>query len=46
MERIRAPLSRDERKQQAQVVIDTSRDMESTKRQTLEKWRELQSRLP
>jgi len=45
MERIRAQMSRDERKKRAKVVIDTSRDMESTKRQTLEEWRKLQSRL-
>lgn len=45
MERIRAQMSRDARKRRAQVVIDTSGDMESTKRQTLELWRELQARL-
>jgi dephospho-CoA kinase len=45
MERIRAQMSRDERKRRAQVVIDTSGDMESTKRQTLEQWGDLQERL-
>lgn len=45
MERIRAQMSRDDRKSRAKVIIDTSGEMESTKRQTLEEWRELQSRL-
>jgi dephospho-CoA kinase len=46
MERIRSQMSRDERKQRAQKVIDTSGDMEATRRQTLELWGELQERLP
>lgn len=45
MERIRSQMSRDDRKVRAKVVIDTSGDMDSTKRQTLEQWQELQSRL-
>jgi dephospho-CoA kinase len=42
--RIRAQMSNDERVSRADIVIDTSGDMESTKRQTLERWQELLAR--
>jgi dephospho-CoA kinase len=45
MERIRAQMSTEERKRRAAVVIDTSGDMESTRRQTLDHWQDLQNRL-
>ncbi|MEO6197652.1 MAG: dephospho-CoA kinase [Dehalococcoidia bacterium] len=46
MERIRAQMPNDERVQRADIVIDTSEDMEQTIARTLEKWEELQRRLP
>jgi dephospho-CoA kinase len=45
MERIRAQMSTEERMKRANASIDTSGDMESTRRQTLELWQELQKRL-
>lgn len=45
MERIRSQMTTDERISRADHVIDTSGDMEQTKRQTLECWRALQGRL-
>jgi dephospho-CoA kinase len=45
MERIRAQMSTEERMKRANAAIDTSGDMESTRRQTLELWQELQKRL-
>jgi dephospho-CoA kinase len=45
MERIRAQMSPEERMKRANAAIDTSGDMESTRRQTLELWQELQKRL-
>jgi dephospho-CoA kinase len=45
MERIRAQMSPEERMKRANASIDTSGDMESTRRQTLELWQELQKRL-
>ena len=45
MERIRAQMSNDERTARANVVLDTSGDMDQTIRETREKWGELQTRL-
>jgi dephospho-CoA kinase len=45
MDRIRAQMSNEQRKQRASVVIDTSGDMESTRRQASEQWKKLRSRL-
>jgi dephospho-CoA kinase len=45
MERIRAQMSTEERMKRANAAIDTNGDMESTRRQTLELWQELQKRL-
>jgi dephospho-CoA kinase len=45
MERIRSQMSREKRKERAVKVIDTSGDMDSTRRQALECWEELQRRL-
>jgi dephospho-CoA kinase len=45
MERIRSQLSTEERVKRANCVIDTSGDMEQTRRETLERWQELQGRL-
>lgn len=45
MDRIRAQMSNEQRKHRADVVIDTSGDMESTRKQTGEQWAKLRSRL-
>jgi dephospho-CoA kinase len=45
MERIRAQMSNEERSRRATVIIDTSGDMESTRRQALENWQALAARL-
>ena len=45
MERIRAQMSNEDRIKRANAVIDTSGDMESTRKQTLKLWQELQARL-
>jgi dephospho-CoA kinase len=45
LERIRSQMSNKERIRRAQVVIDTSGDMESTLTRTRECWEELQTRL-
>jgi len=41
MERIRAQMSNEDRVRRAHVVIDTSGDMESTRKQALERWQEV-----
>ncbi|MEO8457101.1 MAG: dephospho-CoA kinase [Chloroflexota bacterium] len=46
MERIRAQMSTEDRVKRADHVIDTSGDMDQTRRQTLECWKALQGRLP
>ena len=45
MDRIRSQMSTDDRVKRADVVIDTSGDMESTERQAKGKWDELKTRL-
>ncbi len=45
LERIKAQMSNEERKQRAHVVIDTDGDMEGTQRQALEHWAELRQKL-
>lgn len=45
LERIRSQMSTAERVKRADVVIDTSGDLESTARQAKEKWDELKSRI-
>jgi dephospho-CoA kinase len=45
MERIRAQMSNEDRVKRANVVIDTSGDMASTEKQTLEQWQAVRQRL-
>lgn len=45
LERIRAQMSDEERIRRSRVVIDTSGELEDTRRQTVEEWRKLQERL-
>jgi dephospho-CoA kinase len=46
MERIRVQMPNDQRVKRADVVIDTSGTMEETISRTMEKWSDLQQRLP
>jgi dephospho-CoA kinase len=45
MERINAQMTNEERTERANVTIDTSGDMDSTRRQAADKWTELHGRL-
>ena len=45
LERINAQMTNEERTQRADVIIDTSGDMDDTRRQAAERWKELQIRL-
>jgi dephospho-CoA kinase len=45
MERIKSQMSNEQRSKRANVIIDTSGDMESTRRQAEEQWEELSKRL-
>lgn len=45
MDRIRSQMSNEQRTERADIVIDTSGDMESTRKQASEQWEKLRSRL-
>jgi dephospho-CoA kinase len=45
LERIKSQMSNEQRRARADVVIDTSGDMESTREQARQRWEELQARL-
>jgi dephospho-CoA kinase len=45
LERIRSQMTNEERTKRADIVIDTSGDMESTRRQAAEQWADLKRRL-